>query len=718
MTAPRRSNPDVPTQVHQVGTAFDAMYTSLLDMSDWASFSEDSQASARRSRALAAHAVRIVTGWSPADAAATVIDGGNDQGIDAIAVVDTPEQEHIYLVQAKWSPRGTARAKTDAIHKLLAGLRLIDSEEFGQFNPRGRQLAEEAKNVMGRGVVPVTQVIVLMGTDQLSDEANQAIANGEQEFNQHGAILSHRVILAREIYDKVRDDIAVRPVDLRVDLHPWLSIADPYESYQGVMLAEEVAAWATHGNDLFNSNIRNPLGLTPINNELLTTLGEEPGYFWYFNNGITVLCDSVTKTQQSMLSPHSRPLSLRINGASVVNGAQTVRAIADALSKDGTAAGVAKVGVRIIVTGGEKDFAQRTTHATNRQNSMVARDYIALDAVQAALIEEMRAELDLEYSVRRSELEPLEESGCSVVEAATALACAHPNSQYAARIASSLDVLWERGSQGIYDILFRPQPSVYLLWNAVCVLRSVRKGLDALRKGYEGRGAAVVDHGTFLIAHLIFRQLADEAMDEVDRDQSWVTQAIARVPELLQRTVPALVTTMDDLYGDRSQVKVVCADTLRCRDLTDEVLHRLAIGVAPSLPERYKRSDTKRRKPRRPNSVHVIVDQSALDDGTPLSLYTFIQPEREALSAWLNEDPRRSRATWANHRTKPILWAVDGKQYSPSGLIAHMWELAGWEGRPVSNQGTARWTTPDGETLVELALRLLEELESEDGEEA
>ncbi len=52
--------------------------------------------------------MRIVTGWSARDAAPTAIDGGGDRGIDAIAIV--PELAHIYLLQAKWSGKGTARA--------------------------------------------------------------------------------------------------------------------------------------------------------------------------------------------------------------------------------------------------------------------------------------------------------------------------------------------------------------------------------------------------------------------------------------------------------------------------------------------------------------------------------------------------------------------------------------------------------------------------------
>jgi hypothetical protein len=69
-----------------------------------------------------------------------------------------------------------------------------------------------------------------------------------------------------------------------------------------------------------------------------------------------------------------------------------------------------------------------------------------------------------------------------------------------------------------------------------------------------------------------------------------------------------------------------------------------------------------------------------------------------------------------HHRTRPILWAADGKQYSPSRLVEHMWELAGWDRRPKAVQGTKRWETPSGEVLSDLAWRILRELD-EGGEE-
>jgi hypothetical protein len=217
-----------------------------------------------------------------------------------------------------------------------------------------------------------------------------------------------------------------------------------------------------------------------------------------------------------------------------------------------------------------------------------------------------------------------------------------------------------------------------------------------------------------LIAHIVFRRLDRDAISGADGDAT--EQALAEVPTLVDQVVPALVTAMDAI-GERSQIRAMCLDTRKCKELTTEVL-RLLDGGSPAPTESKYRRSNKPRKARRPNAVHVIVDKGALDEGTPLALHMVLQPEIDALSAWLAEDPLRARATWVNHRSKPVLWSADGQRYSPSGLVAKMWELAEWEGRPVANQGTARWTVPSGETLARLAWKLLSAQADDEDEEA
>ncbi|MET8648914.1 AIPR family protein [Nocardia aurea] len=705
-----REDATTPRQVRQIEQALRQFYidADLLDISDLDGRPASEVEPRSLSRALTAQAVRIVTGFGHHEAALTVIDGVSDQGIDAIAVVEGANP-HIYLVQAKWSKNGKAHSDRSAVMELLAGLRLIDDGDFAPFNPRGRALAERAHSAMTRQPVPVTQVVVLMRADAVTDGFTAALATGEKEFNQHGAMLGHRVILTPEVWQSVLSDHSPPPVDLEVELFPWFEISAPHPSFQGVVNAGDIAKWSETGSSLFNSNIRNPLGRTPINNELITTLAEEPASFWYFNNGITVLCESVQRTNQSMRTPHKHPLSLILRGASVVNGAQTVNSIAEAVRRYDAAA-EAEVSVRIIVTGDSKAFAKRTTQATNRQNRVEARDFIALESVQAAIMEEMRAELGLEYSVRRGELEPSADSGCSVVEAACALACAHPDSQYAARIAATLEVLWERGSQGIYDVLFRPQPSTYLLWNAVLVLREVQSSLHKSRGRFERRGVMLMDHGKYLLTHLVLRKLDADGIDEPDPDLAWSANAIGKVPELVQQLVPLVAATIDDLFGERAHMPAVCSDVARCREIAERILHDSA-PISEQTTQRYSRS--RQRGPRRrPNAVTVLIDKGVLPEGTALILSNNFPVETAALADWLAEDAKRGRATWVTHRQRPILWAADGQKYSPSGLIAHMWELADWKRRPAANQGTTRWMTTDGQTLADLARRVLDDLEA------
>jgi hypothetical protein len=711
----KNGKPDLITQVRQVATALRNVYGDLLDTSDLAAkYTGEAYETRRTSRALAAQAVRIVTGFSAQEAAATVIDGDLDQGIDAIAVVEGAEP-HVYLVQAKWSAKGSAKDERQAVLELLAGLRLIDEENFAPFNPRGRRLAEYAKSVLDQGAVPITQVVVMMRPDEPKDGFMQAIRNGEEEFNRYGPVLDHRIILAPEIWSSVRADQAPEPVVLTAELFPWFGMGSEalYESYQGVVDAEQVADWAErHGTNLFNLNIRKPLGRTPINNSLIATLTEEPANFWYYNNGITVLCDRVEKAERSARAPQQKPLSLTLHNASVVNGAQTVRAVAEALAKDDAAA-EARIGVRIIVTHAAQEFASDTTRATNRQNSVGDRDFVALDPVQGDILDEMRAELGLEYGVQRSEIDLPEESGCSVVEAAVALACANADSQYAARIALALDPLWERGPQGIYDVLFRPRPGVYLMWNAVQVVREVRRCLLDLRKRYEGRAAALTEHGTYLMSHLVFRLLDTEGIDEPDTKLTWAEEARTQARKLVGQLLPVTVGVIDALSERRPQIRAVCADVVRCREVTEQVVAVVAEGRGDPARDPYRRVRPARKR-RRPNAVHVLVDKRVLPEGEPLTLTAAFPMEAEALKDWLAEDARRARATWTNHRTKPVVWAADGEQYSPSGLITRMWERAAWAERPTANQGTARWITSSGETLADLAWRTLGDLEEPD----
>lgn len=702
---------DVQTQVRVAERWLRKTYldTELIDVSDLDDMKPGHDRDQRLlSRALTAQAVRIVTGFSSEKAAKTVTDGLGDQGIDAIAVVEEPEP-HVFIVQGKWSDEGKARGEKSAVREMVAGLRLIDRGHFEPFNERARPLAEEARRVMTSGPVPVTQVYALMRSDDPGSGFAFAISSEEDDFNRSGEVLDHRILMSRDIYGSLREDLAPPPIDLDAQLWPWYQIgASPHALYHGRVSADQVLAWAGNGTNLYRDNIRDPLGRTLINNAMIETLHAEPEKFEYLNNGVTILCDRVVSNRPAVITPQDSPLVLKLRNASVVNGAQTVRTIADAVSEKPEAAR-ARVNVRIIETEGSVEFAKQVTLATNRQNHVEARDMITLDPVQRAIAEDMRTELGFEYAVRRSELPPPPDSGCSVVEAATALACARADSQFAAQIAADPDKLWDRGKSSIYDTLFQRQPRAHLLWNAVQVLRRVRFELSRLSPQYNGRGRQVIDHGGYLLVHLTFQSLDAEGNDDPEVD--WFAQAAEQIPAVVKRLVPAVAAAADDLFGETSQIRATCSDVERCRAVAKRVVEGAESGGAPQ--DKYRRALPDKK---RPPAVKVLIERSSLAEGETLTLTPGTGPERVAMKEWFAADAARSRASWVRHRTKPILWAADGKQYSPSRLVEHMWELAGWEGRPKAVQGTKRWAVPSGEVLSELAWRTLRELdEGDDG---
>jgi hypothetical protein len=242
------------------------------------------------------------------------------------------------------------------------------------------------------------------------------------------------------------------------------------------------------------------------------------------------------------------------------------------------------------------------------------------------------------------------------------------------------------------------------------VLREVRRCLLDIRKRYDGRAAALTEHGTYLLAHLVFRLLDTEGIDEPDTKLTWAEEAKAKTKGIVERLLPVTIRVIDGLSERRLQIRAVCSDADRCCEVAKLVIEAMAQGEDGSAADTYRRVRPTRKR-RRPNAVHVLVDKRILNEGEPLTLSTAYPLEAEALKGCLAEDLRRSRATWTNYRTKPVVWAADGGQYSPSGLITLMWELAAWANRPVAKQGTARWATSSGDALADLAWRTLRELE-------
>ncbi|MEU3524599.1 AIPR family protein [Streptomyces sp. NPDC038707] len=695
-----------PIRIHQIRTALLQQYQGLIYDEDLKGYNQQGYEQRFLSRALTAAAVREVTGCDHKAAGASVIDGEDDQGIDGVAVTESTQE--VWLVQAKWSDEGKGKLDTNAAHKLVAGLRLVEQRSFDRFNDRLEPIAARVNAAMHDARLKVTLVIAVMGTGTLSNETVNVLEDARAEFNGLGPVLEYRVVHAGHILRQIREDLSPEPVRVSVRMTNWLRRNTPLTAYQGTVPASNVAEWyKIHENRLYEQNLRQSLGTTPVNSGMLSTLVNEPENFWLFNNGVTVLCDQLEEEWPGRRRP-DEPVHLHLSGVSVVNGAQTVTAAHRAMETSSDTVEDAEVTVKVIVVDKKiPGLAQRITETTNTQNHVEQRDFIALDEVQAMIREDFMLSLQKSYVFKRGEPDPAPDEGCSVAHAAIALACAHRSTELTVRAKRDMNLLWERGSKGAYPRLFGERPSAFQIWRSVLVHRAVGAALNEERKQFQKRAADVSQRGDLLVTHLVFQLLDQDRIDDPEYD--WDV-ALREVPALTNRVLTWLIHHIDAEYGPTSFLSGTLTDAGRCKRLAELVLRDAEReGVIPELPSIYKATKKGKRKSRRPNAVPTLVDSGAIKDGTPLRLRLWNKPEIEALTPWLAEDPRRGEATWVNDRTRCLVWAVDGLAYSPTRLVLNLYELAGWEQAPVAVQGPARWTLDGTATLSDLARALHDE---------
>jgi AIPR protein len=695
----------MPREVRNVRDALHHEFDQLIDMSD-VEGQPDQREQHFLSRALAALVTRKLTGGSSPSGAAAVTDGRGDTGIDAVAISDSGL--HLWLIQSKWSDRGNAGFSVADGLKLIEGLKLIDAGQFDRFNARFQLHAERVAEVLRDPRTKITLVVVLMGQRDLHPDVVQRLKDAEEEFNSLGPILNYETWDLKHLWETIRDDLAEPPLNLTAKMEEWTLLAEPFEAYQGRVSVAEIAEWySIHGDRLFKQNIRKSLGLTEVNHGLVETLTQNPSHFWYYNNGITLLCATAERHNWSRAS--RGPVELHLRDASVVNGAQTVTAIYEAMQKNSEVAGEGYVGVKIITTKNcPDDFSVNVTRNTNTQNRVERRDFVALDPAQEKIREDFTLALDKLYSFKRGDMVPPPEAGCSIVEAAIALACAYHNPEMVARVKQNVDLLWESGPTGAYNLLFGKVPAAYRIWRSVLTVRTVRGIIHDRHDDLEGRARVIAEQGDLLVNNIVFQQLESEEIDDPDHDWESVLENISEAAT--EGVFDWLVYHLDNAYGPTSYIGSTFANVGRCQLLASRVMASLKSGhPIPDLPSEY-RSTVPAPRVRQPNAVPILINSGVIPDGTILTYVPVVKTEQKALAEWLREDPRRGQASWINNRSKPLLWAYDGQRYSPSGLVSVMWEQAGWEGRHKAAAGPARWHVAGAGSLWDLSRKALSEV--------
>lgn len=136
---------------------------------------------------------------------------------------------------------------------------------------------------------------------------------------------------------------------------------------------------------LFSANVRDFLGVRNsdrnINFGIKNTAEKNPDNFWVYNNGITALVNNI-----EILGDEDEKVKLKIDGLSIVNGAQTTGAIGTLSSPPSEKA---RVPIRFVMCNNASTVEDIIKY-NNTQNKIEASDFRSNDSIQQRLRSEFR----------------------------------------------------------------------------------------------------------------------------------------------------------------------------------------------------------------------------------------------------------------------------------------------------------------------------------------
>ncbi len=284
------------------------------------------------SRVLALHAVHLVLGeLAEGSQIVEITDGEADRGIDAIGVDQAAKL--VVLVQSKWRQDGTGSMDLSGVLKFLQGTRSLlgmkSDDEPANASDETKTAVRDLLKTPGARIKLVT---VTTASEALAEDVEQPITELLEQLNDLQGVeplASHvhygQAALFNAISEKIRPS-----VDIELQMLDWGRASDPQRIYYGRVSAAEIGDWfAAHGTDLFAENIRVVIPRSDINEGILESVISEPDRFVYYNNGITMLAESIELGPGGALS---RDVGyFKLTGASIVNGAQTVSTLGSVL---------------------------------------------------------------------------------------------------------------------------------------------------------------------------------------------------------------------------------------------------------------------------------------------------------------------------------------------------------------------------------------------------
>lgn len=555
--------------IQRIKSALHKLFDDHIDLTDYEGKPDDQREKAFLSRSLAAYCLTVLAETSPQTAGPCVTDGFNDNGIDA--VLFDRENEVLYAAQSKWIEDGRGTIAQTESKKFVGGFRDLVNLRLDRFNDRLRCHAEELRSALLNTNVRIVLVVIHTGVQGLSEHVRRDFDDLVTEMNEPSELVMTEIFNQGRVYDAIAGHAHRSLINIEVMLKQWGHVQEPYPAYYGQVDALSIARWwADHGRNLLHRNIRSFKGNTDVNDALAATLRGDPTDFWYFNNGITLLCSKIAKKPIGGATRDSAVFDCE--GVSIVNGAQTVGVIGTLAETLREALEPAKVLVRLISLEACPDgFDKAVARGTNTQNRIERRDFAALDPNQQRLASELLLD-GKRYTYKSGDADPDQLSGCSIVEATVALACATDDVALAVQAKREIGRLWEDIDSPPYTTVFNDATTATELWRAVEIMRLVDSRLMRISSSDLPRAEMVAVHGNRLVLHRVFQDARVRAFRADTTDFEAIKSAVGTVTE---DVLARLADYLDAKYAN-AYLGSLSKNAAKCRDVNAHLAEQSA----------------------------------------------------------------------------------------------------------------------------------------------
>lgn len=358
-----------------------------------------------------------------------ITDGDGDHSCDIIFDAYDNQENHIYyIVQSKWNIKSKCHSSVEKA-QVLQAINEFDSiirghkltTENKTYQAKVEELQEHIKH---NGEIKIIYLTLCSPNKDTEDNINAFLLNHKKTSFEWIDLERLKIDYINRKYKEIEP---INPlskyynpeeenIELSIKQHiggrSFIHIDKPFEAFVFLLKPSTIYnLFEKYGLLLFQKNVRNPLMVSELNQQIEKTITDNPAFFWYYNNGLTAI---------TYLLPEIRneAETATVTGLQIINGAQTVYSIYKAY-KDASPVkrqimdSESFVTLRILKSGG-KDFDLNVTRFTNSQNPVSDRDFVANDEVQKRLQEES-FETAFWYEKRRGEFRNRDIEGVQIV---------------------------------------------------------------------------------------------------------------------------------------------------------------------------------------------------------------------------------------------------------------------------------------------------------------